>query len=153
DDAGPDTVGTLDFLRPHAAEPGTPIFELTSVSFFAPMLNGGAHGITEENCVTRVANHLVKSVDVFLSAENQLVDRFSQLFELVWCENARRLGALGINPVLFRRALPRTRYLLDPAYGGLAFCYQMDVISVPRGHVDHPARTKASDHPKCLDLT
>src|ERR1700751_3809779 len=109
DDAGPDTVGTLDFLGPHAAEPGTPIFDLARVRFFTAMLNGGTRGVAEENGIARVANHLVESVDFFLGAENQLVDRFSQLFELVWREDARRLGALRINPMLFCRALPRIR--------------------------------------------
>jgi hypothetical protein len=27
------------------------------------------------------------------------------------------------------------------------------VISVPRNHVDHPARVNAPDHPNCLELT
>src|SRR5260370_14895350 len=58
-DASADAVRPLDLLRPDAAEPGPPVFESARLRIFAAMLDCYTSGITEQNGVSRLANHLV----------------------------------------------------------------------------------------------
>src|SRR5260221_985135 len=59
DDAGADTVCALHLLRPHRAEPGSPISELACPRIFSAMRDRNARAITEQDGISCFANHLV----------------------------------------------------------------------------------------------
>ena len=137
-DAGADAVRAFDRLGPHAAEPGSPVFEPARVCFVTAMFDRDARRITEEKRISRLANDLVEPIDLLLRAEDQLVERLSELLELVRRQDAGRLAAVGVDAVLVRRSLPGGRYLLDTASGDVRLRDQEDVLSVPYGHFDRP---------------
>jgi hypothetical protein len=91
DDADSDTVRALEFLRPHATEPRSPIPELIRFRLLAAMLDSHARGVAKQNCIPRLANHPVKAIYFLLSTEDQLVERLTKLSELGECQNAWRL--------------------------------------------------------------
>ena len=100
------------------------------------MFDRDACRITEEKRVSRLANYFVEPIDLLLCAKDQLVERLSELLELVRCQDAGRLAAIGVDSVLVRGSLPGGRYLLDTASGGSPLRYQKDVLSVAYGHFD-----------------
>src|SRR6516162_2853983 len=135
-DAGADTVRAFDRLGPHAAEPGSPVFESARVCFVTAVFDRDACRITEEQRVSRLANELVEPIDLLLRGEDQLVERILEFFELVRRQDARRLAAIGVDAVLVRRSLPGGRYLLDTPSGGVPLRDPIDVLGVPYGHFD-----------------
>jgi hypothetical protein len=58
-DAGADAVGAFDLLRPNAAEPGSPVFELARLHTFAAMLDRDPRSIAEQDGVSGLADHFV----------------------------------------------------------------------------------------------
>ena len=135
-DAGTDAVRTFDRLGPHAAEPGSPVFESARVCFVAAVFDRDACRITEEKGVSRLANELVEPIDLLLCAEDQRVERLLELLDLMGGQDAGRLHAIGVDAVLVRGSLPGGRYLLDTASRGIPLRDQKDVLSVAYGHFD-----------------
>src|ERR1700756_1382008 len=82
-DAGADAIGTLHRLGPHAAEPSPPISEAARIGIIAAGLDCDTGGVAEQDGVSRLANHPVQSVDLFLCADYELVERFTKIFDLV----------------------------------------------------------------------
>jgi hypothetical protein len=58
-DAGANAVCALHFLGPHPTEPSSPILELACPRSFTAMRDCDARAITEQDGISRLANHLV----------------------------------------------------------------------------------------------
>ena len=59
DDAGADAVCALHLLRPHRAEPSSPILELACPRILTAMRDCNARAIAEQDGISSFANHLV----------------------------------------------------------------------------------------------
>jgi hypothetical protein len=59
-DAGADTVPALGFLGPDAAEPGPPTLKLAGLYIFAAMFDRDTRGVTEQDGISGIANHVVR---------------------------------------------------------------------------------------------
>ena len=99
-DAGADAVCAFDCFGPHAVEPGSPVFESARICFVTAMFDCDACGVTEEKRVSGLAHQLVKSIDLLLCAEDQLVERLAELPELSGRQDSGRLAA-GLTPCSF----------------------------------------------------
>src|SRR6516225_4499305 len=88
DNAGANAVGALRCLRPHAAEPRSPIFELIRPPILATMFDCDTGAIAEQNDVSRLTNHPVELIDLLLTAEYQLVQRPAKIFQLILRQDA-----------------------------------------------------------------
>src|SRR5580692_12276881 len=69
-DARADTVRALDLLGPHAAQPGSPVFESLRVRLITAVLDHDTRRLAEEDGVTRVADQLIEPVDLLLRCED-----------------------------------------------------------------------------------
>ena len=134
-DAGADAVGAFDRLGPHAAEPSPPVSEAARIGIVAAVFDCDAGGVAEQDGVSGLANHPVESIDLLLRTEDELVERFTKILELVRQKDARRLAIEGIDAMLGRRPPPRSRYWLDADRGRVALRNRIDVLSMLCGRV------------------
>jgi len=65
-DAGADTVGAFDPLRPDASQPYTPALELLVLAIVATMVDGDSIAVAQENYVRLRANNGIEAVYLFL---------------------------------------------------------------------------------------
>src|SRR5216683_6354988 len=129
-DAGADAIRAFDRLRPHTAEPSSPIFESTRIGIVAAVVDRDPHGVTEEKRVSSLANQFVQSIYLPLCTEDELFKRFTKISELVRHEDAWRPTLDGIDPVSVHTSLPGGRYLLDARRGCMTLYNRIDVFSV-----------------------
>ena len=66
-DARANAVGSFGFLRPDAAHPDAPVFELAGFGFVPAMMNRHSLAVTQQNHVAALAEHGIEPVDLFLS--------------------------------------------------------------------------------------
>src|SRR5262245_20746652 len=59
DNAGANAVCALHVLGPYAAEPKSPVLELTLLRILNAMLVGDTSAVAEESGISRLSNHLV----------------------------------------------------------------------------------------------
>jgi hypothetical protein len=122
----------LNRLGPHAPEPGSPEAKPACIAIIAPVLDRHAGIVAEQKRVAGLANHLIKAVELLLSAEDQLIERVAVLLDLSRGQDPRRLAAVGIDVILAGRSLPGSRYLIDAGLGRLALCDQVDLFGMLR---------------------
>src|SRR3984893_19303834 len=91
-DAGADAVRALDCLRPHAAEPGSPIAKTACVAVVAAVFDRDAGIVAEQKCVARLANHLVEAIEFLLGAVDQFVERLAAVIDFAGRQDLRRFG-------------------------------------------------------------
>src|SRR5437868_8715032 len=134
-DAGANAVGAFDRLGPHAAEPSPPIPEAARIGIIAAVLDRDTGGVTEQDGVSGLANHSVQPIDFLLRTDDELVERFAKVVDLVRQKDARRLAIERIDAMLGRRPPPRSRYRLDADRRRVALRNRIDVLSVLCGRV------------------
>src|ERR1700719_2467702 len=105
-DAGADAVGPLALLGPDAAKPGSPVFKLARLRIFAAMLYCDTRGVTEQDGVSGLANHLVQAVELPLRGRDEVAKRLTRIRQLVNGEDTRRPAVEGIDAVSVRGTLP-----------------------------------------------
>src|SRR5690242_1788468 len=138
DDAGTDTVRALEFFRPHTAEPSPPVPELVRFRLFAAMLDGDARGVTKQNSVPCLANHLVKAINFILGTEDELVERLTKLPKLGERQNAWRLTPFGIDAVPVSGPVPGRRHPFDARWRLLTANHRVNLFGVLGGRIDRP---------------
>ena len=129
--AGADAVRALHLLGPHAAEPGSPIFEKARLRLFTAVFDGDARTITEQDSISCLPNHSIELVELLLRREDELFERSAKTLQLARREDAWRLAVVGIDAVLVRRSLPGARYLLYPRRRRRSLGDRIDVVGVP----------------------
>ena len=124
DNAGANAVCALHFLAPYAAEPKSPVFELTLLRILNAMFDGDTSAVAEESGISRPSNHVVQLIDLLLSTEYQLIQRLAKIFQLNMCQDA------------WRRVIDRVN-----AYFFADLCQELDTSSISAGD-GAPSATK-----------
>ena len=88
-DTSTDTVRALDLFGPDPAEPDSPIFEFARVRILTAMLDCDARGVTDEDNISRIANDLIKPIDLLLRCRDEAAKRFTKRPYLTLREDAR----------------------------------------------------------------
>src|ERR1700692_1677456 len=88
-------VWPLHVLGPHPAEPSSPILELACQRIFTTMRDCDARAITEQDGVCSLTNHLIQFIYLLLGSEDELIQRFAKMFQLIRADDGRRAGAGG----------------------------------------------------------
>ena len=78
-DASANAVRAFNRFGPHAAEPGSPVFEPARICFVTAMFDCDPCRVTEEKHVPGLAHELVESIDLLPCAEDQLVEWLAEL--------------------------------------------------------------------------
>jgi hypothetical protein len=97
--AGADCVGSLHGLRPHAAEPSTPVAELGRTLLASAMADGDPLGVAEQRNVARLAYDPVQPVELGLSSEDHAFDGLLGAMQRAIAQDMRPLAALGVESV------------------------------------------------------
>src|SRR5215471_6184570 len=131
DNAGANAVCALHFLGPYAAEPKSPVFELTLLRILNAMFDGDTSAVAEESGISRLANHLVELIDLLLSGEYQLIQRLAKIFQFNMCQDAWRRFVDRVDAIFFCRSLPGVRYFFDLWRRRCALADQIDLFGMP----------------------
>jgi hypothetical protein len=68
-DAGADTVCAFDLLRPDAAQPYTPLFELAVLALVTTMVDGDSIAVAQESYIRLRSNNGIEAVYLFLGLD------------------------------------------------------------------------------------
>src|SRR5690349_18256474 len=81
-DARANAVGAFGFLGPDAAEPDAPAFELAGFAFVPAMMNRHALVVAQQNHVVELTEHSIEPVDLFLSLNQDILQRLTKYLQL-----------------------------------------------------------------------
>jgi hypothetical protein len=76
-EASPDAVCPFNLLRPDAAEPDAPIFELFSPCFIAAMVNCNSLFVAQKNDIPLLPDDRIETIDLFPGVQNEISERFA----------------------------------------------------------------------------
>src|ERR1700730_19462921 len=91
-DAGADAVGALGLLRPHAPQTCSPVLEQARLRAICAMFDRDTRRITQQDGVPRFTHQSVQAVDFLVSTEDELIERLTEVRELLPRQNARCIG-------------------------------------------------------------
>ena len=147
-DAGANAVRPLRLLGPHAAEPGSPIFETARLVLLATVLDGDARAVAQQDDVSGFADHLIQLIDLVLGAEDELVERVARLFQLARRQDARRPAIGRIDSISTCRSLPGARDLPYRERRPRAFDDRIGLLGMAREGIERPCGARRhSRHP------
>jgi hypothetical protein len=106
------------------------MFELPGIGFIPAMMNRHSLAVAQQNHVSVLAEHGIEPVDLFLSLNQDILQRLAKNFQLVLRDDVRRREIPRVHPIIEEASAPGPENLLR--FGGqiLAVDIQLDAIAV-----------------------
>jgi len=76
-DTGSDSVCAFDLLRPDAAKPDAPMFELIRPYFIAAMVNSNSIAVTQKNHIPLLPDDRIEAIDFFTGVHDDISERLA----------------------------------------------------------------------------
>ena len=76
-DAGADPIGALDVLRPDAAKPDAPMFEVIRPCFITAMVNSNALAVTQKNHIPLLPDDCIEAIEFFTGMHDDISERLA----------------------------------------------------------------------------
>src|SRR5580700_5500445 len=112
DDARANAVGSFGFLRPDAPHPDTPLLELPGIGVIPAMMNRHSLAVTQQNNVSMLAEHGIEPVDLFLSLNQDILQRLARDLQLVLRDDVRRRNVPRVHTKIDEASAPGLENLL-----------------------------------------
>src|SRR6266436_7862164 len=92
--------------------PDAPMFELPGIGFIPAMMNCHSLAVTQQNNVSVLAEHGIKPVDLFLSLNQDILQRLAKNLQLVLRDDVRRREIPGVHTIVEEASAPGSENLL-----------------------------------------
>jgi hypothetical protein len=76
-DTGSDSVCAFDLLRPYAAKPDAPTFEVIRPCFIATMVNSNSLAVTQKNHIPLLPDDRIEAIDFFTGVHDDISERLA----------------------------------------------------------------------------
>src|SRR5215831_4685572 len=129
-DARANAVRSFRLLRPDATRPNAPVFELTGIGFIPAMMNRDSLAVTQQNNVSVLAERGIEPVDLFLSLNQDILQRLAKNLQLVLRDDVRRLEITRVHTKIEEASAPGPENLLRFGEQILAVNVQLDAVAV-----------------------
>jgi hypothetical protein len=106
------------------------MFELPGIGFIPAMMNRHSLAVTQQNNVSVLAEHGIEPVDLFLSLNQDILQRLAKNLQLVLRDDVRRRETPRVHTIIEEASAPGPENLLRLGERIIAVDTQLDAIVV-----------------------